>query len=138
MIVYKTTNFVNNKTYIGVTNGNDPHYLGSGQALKFAFVKYGRSNFIRETLYEVEDKELAYFIEELIVDNDFINNPNNYNLQVGGCGSEWNGGRTEWHPISEEQKAKISKTMKERGTSAGKNNPQYGKPLSEYQRAKIS
>lgn len=42
--VYKTTNIINGKYYIGVhktTNPNDS-YLGSGKAIKEAIKKYGK------------------------------------------------------------------------------------------------
>jgi len=45
-IVYKTTNIVNGKYYIGVTNGKDPGYLGSGRVLLSAIKEYGK-----KTLY---------------------------------------------------------------------------------------
>ena len=41
MIIYKTTNLINGKFYIGKDSKNDPNYLGSGKILKKAFKKYG-------------------------------------------------------------------------------------------------
>jgi len=52
MIIYKTTNHINDKFYIGQHNGNNPLYLGSGKVLKRAIKKYGKENFTRETLEE--------------------------------------------------------------------------------------
>lgn len=50
--LYKTTNLVNKKYYIGVHAGNvlDESYLGSGRLIKYAIKKYGRNNFKREIL----------------------------------------------------------------------------------------
>lgn len=51
-LVYKTTNLVNGKFYIGshqTTRINDG-YLGSGKILKKALKKYGRQNFKREVI----------------------------------------------------------------------------------------
>lgn len=45
MKIYKITNLINNKIYIGQTNGNNIYYKGSGKLLKLAFKKYGRKNF---------------------------------------------------------------------------------------------
>ena len=87
-IVYKTTNTVNNKIYIGVhsTNNLNDGYLGSGKTLKLAFKKYGIKNFKRDILFDVENTELAYFIEYFLVNDKFINRKDTYNLVVGGSG----------------------------------------------------
>jgi hypothetical protein len=55
-IVYKTINLVNNKFYIGKHTQNlDPYqfdgYYGSGSQIINAVKKYGKENFIRETLF---------------------------------------------------------------------------------------
>lgn len=49
-IIYKTTNLVNGKFYIGQTTLHDENYLGSGDILKKALIKYGRHNFKKETI----------------------------------------------------------------------------------------
>lgn len=53
-ILYKTTNLINSKIYVGVhrlqNTSNSRRYLGSGDALKPAIKKYGRENFTRTTL----------------------------------------------------------------------------------------
>ena len=50
--VYKTTNKVNNKIYVGKHKSNrfDENYLGSGVLLSSAIKKYGKENFITEVL----------------------------------------------------------------------------------------
>ena len=50
MIIYKTTNLVNGKIYIGKDKNNNPSYLGSGKILKLAIKKYGKENFTKETI----------------------------------------------------------------------------------------
>lgn len=86
IIVYKTTNLVNGKIYIGVHCGKDPLYLGSGRAIREAIKKYGRENFKRETLFELETHEEAYKKEGEIVNEEFVKSKENYNLRVGGKG----------------------------------------------------
>lgn len=86
--VYKVTNKVNGKIYIGVHYGypNDP-YLGSGTMIKQAVSKYGRENFTKEVLLETVTSEEAYEVEALLVDEEFIQREDVYNLTVGGFGN---------------------------------------------------
>ena len=56
MIVYKTTNLINGKVYIGKDRNNNPKYLGSGILLQKAIKKYGKENFIKETLFESKNE----------------------------------------------------------------------------------
>ena len=56
MIIYKTTNLINNKIYIGKDCKNKPSYYGSGILIKRAIKKYGKENFKKETL-EVCNKD---------------------------------------------------------------------------------
>ena len=45
--IYKTTNLINGKIYIGQHKSNlfDSQYKGSGVILRKAFAKYGKENF---------------------------------------------------------------------------------------------
>lgn len=90
-IVYKTKNLINDKIYVGVHKQIGVEfdgYLGSGKAFRRSVTYYGESNFIRETLHNVTDSELAYFIEKTIVTKEFIKLDTNYNLKEGGIGGD--------------------------------------------------
>lgn len=57
--LYKTTNLINQKFYIGMhsTKNKDDSYLGSGKILLLAIKKYGRSNFKKEILDTCPSRE---------------------------------------------------------------------------------
>ena len=69
-IIYQTTNLINKKIYIGYhyqASATTDHYLGSGSTLLKAITKYGKENFIRETLFVFEDELSALEKEREIV-----------------------------------------------------------------------
>jgi len=115
MIIYKTTNLINGKFYVGQDSNNNPEYYGSGTAFKLALKKYGKENFIKETLEvcstqkELNERE-KYWIKETKAQEL------GYNLAEGGFGVS---------NMSNEIKQKISKSKK-------------GKKLSEETRKKMS
>lgn len=99
-IVYLTVNTVNKKTYIGVhktTRDDFDGYIGNGvdvnkpssyknskTPFQYAVNKYGIATFVRSTLFTFDNEEEAYKKEALLVDEDYVRNPNTYNLIVGG------------------------------------------------------
>jgi len=89
-VVYKTTNTVNNKIYIGLhsTNNVQDTYIGSGWILKQAIKKYGKDKFSREILYVFDTRKEARQKEAQIVDDEFCKRLDTYNLAVGGMGVE--------------------------------------------------
>ena len=89
-LLYRTENLVNGKIYIGVHKLADTstsrRYLGSGYALKSAIKLYGRENFTRTPLAEFSCAEEAFSAEAEIVNEEFINRPDTYNMKHGGIG----------------------------------------------------
>ena len=102
--VYKTTNLVNCKIYVGlhVTDNLDDDYLGSGSQLKSAIKKYGKENFKREYIKICNSPEEMYELEADIVNEDFVKRSDTYNMKTGGTGS--------WYHVNSnpEQKRKTS------------------------------
>jgi len=70
--VYRTTNLINQKFYIGFHQTNDPYddYLGSGKYLKHAIAKHGIENFKKDVLFIFETAQEAFTKErELIAEH---------------------------------------------------------------------
>lgn len=86
--VYKVTNKLNGKFYIGThkTRQLDDNYMGSGKYLKRAIEKNGIENFTKEILFIYDNPEQMYAKEAEIVNEDFLAEENTYNLRVGGFG----------------------------------------------------
>lgn len=89
-LIYKTTNKINGKYYIGAheTENINDGYLGSGKYLKRAIKKYGKENFEKIILKECSSQE-DMFQSEIDEINLHKNNPLCYNLKDGGIGG-WN------------------------------------------------
>jgi len=159
MIIYKTTNLINGKIYIGKYKGKNKNYLGSGTLFKKALEKYGKENFSREVIEDdiVDDK---YLCEREVYWIAFYNSTNldiGYNLTIGGngvidltgeIGKKISLGRTGVR-LSEESKKILSlahmgirQTEETKNkisiSSSGSCNHYYGKTLSEDHKRKIS
>src|SRR5574343_2808 len=134
-IIYKVTNKINNKSYIGETTAtlkrrkSQHKYSAKNNKYKCVFHdairKYGWDNFKWTEIYqcnsskELDEKEM-YFIKEY---NTFA--PNGYNLTIGGNGKsgyKWTDETRQkqieikkGRPITEEHKKKISEGGKGNG-----------------------
>ena len=109
MYIYKTTNLLNNKIYIGLKRSpiaETKNYFGSGVAFKKAFKKYGKENFKKEileecnTIAELDNRErywISYFD---------ATGTNGYNITEGGYGNT-KGMKGKKH--SDEAKEKVRK-----------------------------
>ena len=86
--VYKITNNVNKKIYIGVHKTEDLNdkYMGSGKLIKIAQKKYGLENFSKEYLAIFDNPEEMFDMESELVDSNFVVSNETYNLKEGGFG----------------------------------------------------
>lgn len=113
--VYKITNLVNNKIYIGVhkTENLDDGYMGSGKIIKLAIEKYGIEHFIKEIIHVFFTSEEAYEMESKLVTEDFISSEDTYNIQVGGTGG-WEHIIPGKYQLSKETRKQIGNKLKGR------------------------
>lgn len=125
--IYRITNKINGKTYIGqhkYKKLNDS-YMGSGVYLAKAKKKYGIENFEKEILYShIQYKETADDVERFAIAKERAIGKAEYNIADGGLGS------AGFHH-TEEHKQKLSEAMK--GNQYSK-----GKRMSDEQKRKIS
>jgi group I intron endonuclease len=126
MYIYKTTNLVNNKVYIGKSEKPfNSKYLGSGILLHKAILKYGISNFKVElieycdSLNQLNTREKYWILKYL---------KNSYNLAEGGTGGwttkNYNSTRLKKYKekLSSSQKGRIvSSYTKEKLSKINKN-----------------
>lgn len=158
--VYKWTNQVNGKWYIGSHKGSlDDGYRHSSKILAAAERKYGLDNFFREILFEgdYEIDQIRSTVEaRFLQEEDAANNPLSYNqsnitgpnrLSKEACkkisDAKLGVPMTPEHSIKKsiaQKGLKRSSETRERISKAkqGKNNPMYGKQLTTDHRRKVS
>lgn len=85
-IIYKITNLINGKIYIGKHKCNylDDTYFGSGKCLELAIKKYGIENFKFDLLIDLKNQTEMDLLEEMVVNKDFLARSDVYNISRGG------------------------------------------------------
>lgn len=145
MYIYKTTNKVNGKIYIGKSLTENESYLGSGKKFKEAFKEFGRDNFSKEILEgNIDDPDYLNEREKYWIEYYNSTDPEiGYNLQRGGgktCFGE-NHFMYGKH-VSESVKTKISISNKTRPVAESTKRKQSeslkGRVFSESTRKKFS
>lgn len=84
--VYEIKNLMNNKIYVGVHKSTsiEDDYMGSGTLIRTAIKKYGKENFSKRILFVFDNVKDALECERKIVNEEFINRMDTYNLVLGG------------------------------------------------------
>jgi len=89
--IYRTTNLVNNKVYIGQRKGTfDSTYYGSGLCLKSAVKKYGKDKFSVAALLPASNKRELDILERKYIKahRELFGRVNCYNIADGGEGGD--------------------------------------------------
>jgi len=157
MLIYKATNLINNKSYIGQTQNSlkqrKNEHINHAKSNRYSMIfhkairKYGNDNFKWEVLCECNDIDELNKMEKHHIKehNTFIDNGNGYNMTTGGDG----------YTVSEETRKKMSRTRTGKKASDkaiqskmgknnhmygkyGKNNPNFGRKQSKETKSKIS
>jgi len=126
MIIYKITNLINGKIYVGQDAFDKRSYYGSGICIKRAIQKYGIENFKKEILEHCKtkkqlNKKEIYWIKKL---NSKA--PNGYNIVNGGTGGD----------ILSQLSKKQQKETKQKISKAHKNSEVAAKHRLELSEAK--
>lgn len=135
-IIYKVTNMVNNKIYIGKTiytlnKRKSEHIITTkskcgNMVFHKAIRKYGEENFKWETIYECDDELILNIMEtmKIIV--------NHSHMSEGGYNLTWGGEGISGYKFTDEQKKKLSESHK------GITSNRKGVKLSKETKKKLS
>ena len=131
MVIYKVTNLVNNKIYIGKIKKDYPEYFGSGVLINHSIKKYGIENFKKEiidsasSVEELNEKE-KYWIQYFNSNNLTIG----YNIGKGGEG----GDVFTNNPNKEEIRLKCSKPAEKNGMFGRNHTEESKKKISKHKK----
>jgi group I intron endonuclease len=145
MVIYKTTNLINGKFYIGKDVKNSDSYFGSGILLKKSIKKYGIENFKKEILEICQNKDQLEEREKYWIQN-LESIKYGYNSTEGGTGGDTFSNKPDFlkeetikklknRSYSEEIINKRISNLKKMWVS-GENHPNRGKKQSEVTKEK--
>lgn len=127
MIIYKTTNLLNGKIYIGQDSHNNPNYYGSGDLIKRAIKKYGIENFRKDVVEyctsqeHMNEREIYWIACYNSVDRSI-----GYNITPGGNKGPSRKG------CCDSEKTRMKKSLAQRGNKAN-----LGKHWSDETKEKL-
>lgn len=119
--VYKVTNKINGKWYIGKRKHNSPHedsYMGSGKLIKEAIKKHGTDCFEKHIIEIFDNNDDAAKLEASLVTKESISTHMSYNMHEGG-----HGGFAHLNDGSAEHIERCKKGAK---NTTGRNHPNWG------------
>lgn len=121
--VYKITNLISGKIYIGrhSTNCMNDGYFGSGKLIRRAVKKYGKKCFSIEIIKEFDTYKESCDYEAELVNVDFCNRSDTYNIVEGGSNP------VMYRENNPAWKGGVSFILKGPFDFRGKNNPMFGR-----------
>lgn len=134
MLIYKITNNIDGKIYIGLyskSKENFQKYWGSGVLISRVIKKYGKENFSKEILEENISTISELFSKEIFyIDKYNSTNPKiGYNISKGGEGHFAKHSNHTKNVLSEKAKVRLSNP---------ENHPRYGTKTDSETKEKIS
>jgi group I intron endonuclease len=148
-LIYKITNSINNKLYIGKYTRKKFYettfnkYWGSGTLIKKEIKKYGIKNFKKEIIEYCKTNEELNKKEKYWIKTLNCITPNGYNITIGGVGGDIISNNPnkkiilkkqsefmlKHNPFKNKKHTKRTKEIMSRNHAnvKGKNNPMYGK-----------
>lgn len=129
--IYETTNLINGRKYIGLSNKEqfDSSYLGSGSILKKAIKKYGRESFKVKPLEYHYNKQSLIDAERRVIKERKANiSDEYYNICEGGQWGDVISG------MSEESKKAMGEKISKKRKDWFNNNPHQRKLYAERMR----
>lgn len=129
--IYKITNNVNGKEYIGQHQTLDltDDYMGSGKRLKYAQEYHGIENFSKEILFIFDNEEEMNAKEAELVTEEYCSRDDTYNIAPGGFGGGYRYINTNGLNNLNKDYEKISNKLK------GRKNPHTTKWLKEQHKS---
>lgn len=119
--VYKVTNKINGKWYIGKRKHNSPHedsYMGSGKLIKEAIKKHGTDCFEKHIIEIFDNNNDAAKLEASLVTKESISTHMSYNMHEGGHGG--------FAHLNDGSEAHIERCKKASKKSTGRNHSNWG------------
>ena len=129
--VYKTTNLINGRCYIGQKKAIEfiPTYLGSGKIIKLAIKRYGKDSFRVELIAQAHNKKSLDILERYYIEV--------YRRELGSkLYNICDGGRTNVSFSGNQHTEEVKKRL--RLINSGVRNPMFGKQHTSETRKRIS